>query len=915
MSTRKAEVLFIGDAASIVRAASQAESAVSKSSSGITKSHTTIGNSFTGMVKKVAGAAIGFGAAYAGIAGAEKAVSATETLAHTTLTLSKNFGLTTKAASEWGAQAQARGIDGTKLTMGFKTLSSAIMMAGTGSKTSVAEFDKLGISASTLKGHGNDLQFMLGKVSDGLRKLPPGTQKSALEAKLFGRSWQQLAPLLRDGSKAMNDQLGLADKYGATFSGKGAKGLEDMIQAQRESKLATLGLQVAFGTFLAPALTKVIEGVTGFVAGIRNGTGVGGQFANVISSIIAVIAPLVDWFIKHKTITLALAAAIGTLIIGIQAVTVATTIWTAVSEANPWVLLGTVVAALAAGLVVLEAKTHFLTDAWNFLKGAFDAVVSVIKGAISDVLSAVGTAWHAIESATSSTWDAIKSVVTAVWEAIKGAASSVFGAIKGAVTGVWSDIKGVTSDVWNAVKSFLSGAWHDIKDVAGTVWGGISDAVTGAIHGAIGIVKGVIGDFKGWLSGAWKDISDGVSGFAGLVSSGISSAFNGAVNLVIGFINDIIGVIDIIPGVNIGKLKPIGTTSAPTSGGGKKPPAGTSAPGHQPHAQALAVGGKINRPMVMVGEEAPAHPEYVIATNPSYRERNLSLWQAAGHSLGIPGFKGGGMLGAPGTAKSTDGITGILSQGANFLLNQLPDPTKILPSWLSGLGSSIIGDATSFIKKQVGDFLSTLIGNGPNPESAKQWTTTAMKIAGVSGDAWLGGLLRQEQHESSFNPKAINLTDINAKEGHPSKGIMQVIDPTFATWHKPGLNDIWNPVDNIVAAIRYIIGNYGHGSAVDGLQFLIANGGNAYRFGGVIGEPPFGGARALGGPVSPGYSYRVGENGPETFVPNQRGVIMSASQSRGGSGGINIEKAYFTGAQAAKATVDRLAFRAAIGTA
>src|SRR5699024_11244117 len=59
------------------------------------------------------------------------------------------------------------------------------------------------------------------------------------------------------------------------------------------------------------------------------------------------------------------------------------------------------------------------------------------------------------------------------------------------------------------------------------------------------------------------------------------------------------------------------------------------------------------------------------------------------------------------------------------------------------------------------------------------------------------------------NPRSINNWDINAKRGTPSKGLMQVIDPTFAAYKMPGYNNIWNPLDNILASIRYALARYG----------------------------------------------------------------------------------------------------------
>ncbi|AKL88193.1 putative tape measure protein [Gordonia phage GMA3] len=70
--------------------------------------------------------------------------------------------------------------------------------------------------------------------------------------------------------------------------------------------------------------------------------------------------------------------------------------------------------------------------------------------------------------------------------------------------------------------------------------------------------------------------------------------------------------------------------------------------------------------------------------------------------------------------------------------------------------------------------------------------------------------LRRMNQESRGNPRAINLWDSNAAQGTPSKGLMQVIDPTFQANRDPSLpNDIWDPMANIVASMRYTLGRYG----------------------------------------------------------------------------------------------------------
>lgn len=76
------------------------------------------------------------------------------------------------------------------------------------------------------------------------------------------------------------------------------------------------------------------------------------------------------------------------------------------------------------------------------------------------------------------------------------------------------------------------------------------------------------------------------------------------------------------------------------------------------------------------------------------------------------------------------------------------------------------------------------------------------------------------QHESSGNPHALNNWDSNARNGIPSKGLMQTIDSTFNDFALPGHTDIWNPSDNIVAGVRYGIDRYGSFDQIPGVRAL-----------------------------------------------------------------------------------------------
>jgi SLT domain-containing protein len=105
-----------------------------------------------------------------------------------------------------------------------------------------------------------------------------------------------------------------------------------------------------------------------------------------------------------------------------------------------------------------------------------------------------------------------------------------------------------------------------------------------------------------------------------------------------------------------------------------------------------------------------------------------------------------------------------------------------------------------------------------------QWINAAMQILRQNGydtsqinPADIAAMI---QHESAGNPHAINNWDSNAAAGHPSKGLMQTIDSTFNAHALPGHRDIWNPVDNIIAGVRYAIGRYGSINNVPGIVQL-----------------------------------------------------------------------------------------------
>jgi SLT domain-containing protein len=123
---------------------------------------------------------------------------------------------------------------------------------------------------------------------------------------------------------------------------------------------------------------------------------------------------------------------------------------------------------------------------------------------------------------------------------------------------------------------------------------------------------------------------------------------------------------------------------------------------------------------------------------------------------------------------------------------------------LSSLGGSIFGVSSGSVS------LKGL------PASVLKWANVAAQALQFAGAplSWLPSLLSRMLRESGGNQFAINNWDITARNGDPSRGLMQVIGSTFSAYAGPFYRSgIYDPLANIYAAIKYTIARYGSGPA------------------------------------------------------------------------------------------------------
>ncbi len=129
-----------------------------------------------------------------------------------------------------------------------------------------------------------------------------------------------------------------------------------------------------------------------------------------------------------------------------------------------------------------------------------------------------------------------------------------------------------------------------------------------------------------------------------------------------------------------------------------------------------------------------------------------------------------------------------------------------------GMVTTFSGAMSAWVEKMFEEGVMGIGGYNPS-KGVTQWRSTVARALKMEGLYSVGNVIRtlfQMRTESGGNPMAINRWDSNAKKGTPSKGLMQVIDPTFKAYARKGFDkNIYNPLSNILASVRYATARYG----------------------------------------------------------------------------------------------------------
>lgn len=250
-------------------------------------------------------AKVGIAAITAGTAmvarGFVKATKATADYGDKVDKMSQKIGISAEAYQKWDYVMRRAGGNVDSLKMGMKTLSKQ-------AESNSDAFQKLGMSQEQVQNSSQEQLFT--DTVKALSKMEAGTERTALATQLLGRAGADLGPLLNQGSKAIEEQMDIAEKYGMVMPDAAVKASAAFKDSLTTLQMTFQGLRNRLmGEFL-PSITEVTDGLAKVFAGDMSGTkdiekGINdfiGNIRKVLPEIVkiggSILRPLLDSVLK-----------------------------------------------------------------------------------------------------------------------------------------------------------------------------------------------------------------------------------------------------------------------------------------------------------------------------------------------------------------------------------------------------------------------------------------------------------------------------------------------------------------------------------------------------------------------------------------------------------------------------------------
>ncbi len=249
----------------------------------------------------VAGAA-GFSALAAAIVKVEKALMdmtlQSAVSADNILTLSAQTGLSTKSLQEFQYATELLDVSMDTLQGSMTKLTNNMQVAATtGTGDAAQAFINLGVSITNVDGSLRDAETVFYEAIDALGAVNNVTERDALAMDIFGRSAQDLNPLIIQGSEALAEFAAEAENAGYVMDEKMLASLGAVDDAQQRllktQEAVTNQISAEYAPYMEESLTDTADFIKKIGDAFRS-SGIVDSFGSILTSASSLLEPLGD---------------------------------------------------------------------------------------------------------------------------------------------------------------------------------------------------------------------------------------------------------------------------------------------------------------------------------------------------------------------------------------------------------------------------------------------------------------------------------------------------------------------------------------------------------------------------------------------------------------------------------------------
>lgn len=344
----------------------------------------------------------------------------------------EKIGISTTKYQEFQFIADQIGTDVETVGRAFARTTKALVAADKAGSPMAKTFEELGVSTRDANGNLRDTEAVFGDIIGALGKVENETQREILAQSIFGKSYQELIPLINLGADGLAQMTDEAHKMGAVMDEKTVTALADFNDRLAGMKAGFKGILGQLAAKLLPIVNKVMDAFQAWLAspevqaGIKNIMEKIGEFADTLGE---VIDKLLKGDLKGALKELIPPETVDKIFAVAEAFRsfIQDQLIPFIQKHGPLIkqVLGAIAVGLAAFSIIstvvgwitgLVATIGALSATFTAASGGIAGIVAILGGPLTLVIAGLVALVVGLYLAWKNNWGGIRDTLTAVWE-------------------------------------------------------------------------------------------------------------------------------------------------------------------------------------------------------------------------------------------------------------------------------------------------------------------------------------------------------------------------------------------------------------------------------------------------------------------------------------------------------------------